>query len=91
MGIVITKGTNIAEIVVEDGLSINKTKRMSIWKSDVVKLRLVDVPEMLDIVKVYYTNGDVDELHFTIVTSVEGEAPTDNLDLYNKLKVLFDA
>ena len=79
------------EIIINDNLSINSTKRMTIYKSEVVKLRLVDNPETLDLIKIHYVNGDTDELHFMRVTEIDGVQPTSNLDLYEKLKTIFDA
>ena len=85
-----SNATNV-EIIVNDDKAINGTKRIDIRKTNVVKLRLVDNPETLDMIKIHYVNGDSDELHFSRVTTINNQTVTDNLDLYNKLKVLFDA
>ena len=87
----ITSGVNNVEIEINGGLSINGTKRMSIRKANVVKLRLVDNPQTMDMIKIHYCDGDSDEIHFTRVTDIDGATPTSNDDLYNRLDAIFNA
>jgi len=77
--------------IIADGEPVNKTIKIDIWKSNVNRLRLVNIPTIGDIIKVYYNDGNTDELHFTLVDSIDGDANiTDNNILFNKLSNIFD-
>lgn len=65
-------------------------KKMAVNKSDVARIRLRYNPETLDIVKVFYNDGTVDELHFSSVDKVgNNESIDDNGILFDELIEIF--
>jgi len=89
MGLIITSTTDKVSVVAVGG-AINKTLRMNVLKSNVSKLRLICDVKVANMVEISYNSGDTDELHFSIVDSIdEDESITDNDILYNKLNEIF--
>ena len=56
---------------------------------NVSRVRLVDDPETLDLVKIYLTEGETIELHYSAQVKINGVLASDNQDLINKIEQLF--
>lgn len=70
--------------------SIDGSKEILInHRINVARVRLVDDPTTLDIVKVYMVDGETIELHFSVGVTVDGVAATSNQDLIDKIETLF--
>ena len=52
---------------------------------NVVRVRLLDIPSELDIVKIHLADGDVIELHFAVGVTVDGQTATSNAHLVTLL------
>lgn len=69
--------------------AVNNTLKELLRKESIVTVRLVDIPELGNTIKMVFSYGGEIELHYSAGVKVNGVLATDNTDLYNKLKSIF--